>query len=65
MNTIILIIVLLVKNLFMLIILLCQKKFESSHNARKFKLGDRVKSIKYKNIFSNGYTKKKGQKKYL
>ena len=33
------------------------KEIESSHKAPKFKVGDRVRITKYKNIFSKGYTK--------
>ena len=32
------------------------KDIESSHKAPKFKVGDRVRITKYKNIFSKGYT---------
>ena len=31
------------------------EEIESSHKAPKFKVGDRVRIIKYKNIFSKGY----------
>ena len=31
-------------------------KIESSHKAPKFKVGDRVRITKYKNIFSKSYT---------
>ena len=31
--------------------------FKLSHKAPKFKVGDRVRIIKYKNIFSKGYIK--------
>ena len=33
------------------------EEFESSHKAPKFKVGDRVTTTKYKNIFSKDYTK--------
>ena len=32
------------------------EEVESSHKSPKFKDGDRVRVIKYKNIFSEGYT---------
>ena len=32
------------------------EKIESSHEAYKFKVGNRVRITKYKNIFSKGYT---------
>ena len=32
------------------------EEIESIHKAPKFKVGDRVKITKYKNIFSKGYT---------
>ena len=32
-------------------------KIETNHKAHKFKVNDRVRITKYKNIFSNGYTK--------
>ena len=54
MNTVILIIILLVKNLLILIILLCLKK-ETNPKTPKFKVSDRVRITKYKNIFSKGY----------
>ena len=41
----------------MLIILLSSKKIEADHKAPKFKVNDRVRITKYKNIFSKGYTK--------
>ena len=47
MNTIIVVIVLLVKNLFMLII-----------KVPKFKIIDRVRIVKFQNIFNKGYTEK-------
>ena len=34
------------------------EEFESSHKASKFKVRDRVRITKHKNIFSKGYTKK-------
>ena len=40
----------------MLIILLSSKKIEADHKALKFKVNDRVRITKYKNIFSKGYT---------
>ena len=33
------------------------KEIESSHKAPKFKVRDRVRITKYKNIFSKGYNK--------
>ena len=47
MNTIIVVIVLLEKNLFMLII-----------KVPKFKIIDRVRIVKFQNIFNKGYTEK-------
>ena len=47
MNTIIVVIVLLVKNLFMLVI-----------KVPKFKIIDRVRIVKFQNIFNKGYTEK-------
>ena len=44
------------KNLLILIILLWLKKNETTPKASKFKFYDRVRIIKYKNIFSKGYT---------
>ena len=41
----------------MLIILRCLKKLESDHKAPKFKVGDRVRITKYKNIFTKSYPK--------
>ena len=32
------------------------KQIESSHKVFKFKVGDRMRITKYKNIFSKGYT---------
>ena len=32
------------------------EKFETNHKAPKFKASDRLRIIKYKNIFSKGYT---------
>ena len=32
------------------------EEIESSHKAPKFKVGDKFRVIKYKNIFSKGYT---------
>ena len=55
-NTIILIIIPLVKNLLMLTILLCLKKNESNSKTPKFKVNDRAKITKYKNVFSKGST---------
>ena len=48
----ILIIILLTKNLLMLIILIWLKKFRP---ILKFKVNERVRISKYKNIFSKGY----------
>ena len=48
----ILIIILLTKNLLMLIILIRLKKFRP---ILKFKVNERVRISKYKNIFSKGY----------
>ena len=56
MNTITVTIVLLLKNLLMLIILLCLKNIETNSKSAKFKVGDKVRITKYKNIFSKGYT---------
>ena len=50
MNIIILINVLLVKNLL-------TEEVKSNHKSRKYKIGHRVKIIKYKNIFIKGCTK--------
>ena len=33
------------------------KEIESSYKTPKFRVGDRVKIIKYRNIFSKGYTR--------
>ena len=33
------------------------EKFGKGHKAPKFKVNDRIRIIKYKNIFSKGYTK--------
>ena len=33
------------------------EKIETNHKAPKFKVNDRVRITKYKNIFSKGYTK--------
>ena len=57
MNTIIVTIVLLSKNLLMPIIPSLTEKIESSHKALKFKVGDRVRITKYKNILGKGYIK--------
>ena len=40
----------------MLIILLWLKKIETNHKYLQFKVNDRVRITKYKNIFSKGYT---------
>ena len=40
----------------MLIILLFLKKIETNSRAPKFKVNDRVRTTKSKNIFSKGYT---------
>ena len=40
----------------MLIILLWLKKNETNPKASKFKVNDRERITKYKNIFSKGYT---------
>ena len=57
MNTIILIIVLLAKNLLMLNILLTVE-INTNFKTPKFKSGDRVKITIYKYIFSDVYIKK-------
>ena len=40
----------------MLIIQLLLKKIESNQKVLKFKVGDRVRITKYKNVFGIGYT---------
>ena len=55
MNTIVLIIFLLVKNLLMLLVYISEE-IERNAKQPKSKAGDRVRIIKYKNIFSKGYT---------
>ena len=47
-----------IKDLFMLITLLCLNKFELSSKAPIFKISDRVRITYYKNFFSKSYTKK-------
>ena len=58
-------IILLIKNLFMLIILLRLKKFESNPETLKFKVNDRVRITKYKNIFSKGYTENLSREMFI
>ena len=41
----------------MTIILFLTKEMKSSHAAPKLKVGDRFRVVKYKNIFSKGFTK--------
>ena len=52
MNTRILIIVLFVKNRYVAL----AEEIETNPNTAKFKVGDRVRITKYKNIFSKSYT---------
>ena len=48
----------------MLIIMLFSKKIETNLRASKFKVNNRVRITKCKNIFSTGYAET-GQEKYL
>ena len=64
MKTIILIIVLLEK-IYSFWLFCFIEKFESSHKTPKFEAGDRVRIIKYKNIFSKGYAKKWSKEKFV
>ena len=41
------------------------EKIETNHNAPKFKVNDRVRITKYKNIFSKGYTENWSRKTFI
>ena len=57
MNTVRLIIILLVKRPFDSDYSALPEKIKTNPKSPKFKLGDRVRMTKYKNIFSKVYTK--------
>ena len=57
MNTIVLIIIILIKKPINFDYSVLTKKIEMNPEALKFKVNDRARIIKYKNSFSKGYTK--------
>ena len=64
-NTLILIILLLAKNLLYLIILILVKKLISNPKAPKLKVDDRVRITKFKNIFRKDYAENWSRKMFI
>ena len=64
-NTLILIILLLAKNLSLLIILILVKKLISNPKAPKLKVDDRIRITKFKNIFRKDYAENWSRKMFI